>query len=131
MNAEFIQLIRNVNVAANGGTATIELESGTPYRHFIVWAKVSQLGVIDIDAQPIYAGQNDGSAVNITSTDITKVFQCPVDEIRPATRGLIKHADDTGPAFSAKPGVLLTNNNLTIDANVNIYMIAAASPGGA
>lgn len=130
MNAEYIQLVRDIRLAALASTI-IEFESGTPFRHFVIWIHVSQVSTPDIDAQPIYAGENDGGLVNVTSTSMTKVFQVPVDEIRPATRGLIKHSDDTGPAFSAKPGIKLTNSHLTDGTIISVYMMAAAAPGGA
>lgn len=130
MNAEYLQLTRRVNLEASGGadSVTIELNSGTPYRHLVMW--IYSQATPNLTAQPLYGGINDGASVNVTTPGMTKVFQAAVDEIRPATRVVVKHPSDIGPAFSAKPALEITNSAAN-PVMISIYVIAAASPGGA
>jgi hypothetical protein len=130
MNAEYLQLTRRVNLEASGGadSITIEFESGTPYRHLAMW--IYSQSVPNLTAQPLYGGVNDGSSTNVNTAGMTKVFQAVVDEIRPATRGINKHPSDGRPAFIVKPALKITNNAAN-PILISIYMIAAATPGGA
>ena len=60
----------------------------------------------------------------------TKVFQIPVEEVRPPTRGLKKHPDD-----ATIPAILKSELNLSNDAaevvTISVYIMAMATPGGA
>lgn len=130
MNAEYLSLTRAFQLAANGGNKTIPFETGTPYRHLVMWTKLSGTGSINVDFQPILGNTDEGSAVNITDTDFQKVFQSPTDEIRPPSRGVVKHPDDAMVVQSSLWEVLVTNQDPTDPVTVNLYIMAAASPGG-
>jgi hypothetical protein len=132
MNVEHLQLSRRVVLEATGGAdaITVTLESGTPYRHLNMWVKAAGIGTIDVTAQPLYGGVADGSPTAVGNSNPTKVFQIPVEEVRPATRITRKHPDDMGKAASLKPELLLTNN-AAAPVQVSIYLMAMATPGGA
>jgi len=115
---------------ANGESATATLESGTPYRHYQVWAHVAGAGTINVSAQPRFAGVNDGGAAAIAAPGMTKVFQVPQEEFRPPTRGMHKEKGAVFEPFAAKSDVLITNNGAN-PVNVTVYQMAAADPGGA
>lgn len=131
MTAEYVQVTRQLKLEATGGadSATIPLEIGTPYRHLIVWAKADG-GTINVNVQPVYMGVNEGSATNLTTNAPTSAFQSSVDEIRPATRpeAIRKHPNDESKAFTPTFEVVVTNA-AAAPVTVNLYMLAAATPG--
>ncbi len=131
MNADWQVLTRKVNLEASGGndTATFGLELGSPYRHLTMWVFVAGDSP-NVNAQPKFGGVNDGSVVNITSNGMTKVFQVGVDEIRPPSRRLDKHPDDTGPVFAPKSELQVTNADAA-PVELHIYILCSASVGGA
>lgn len=135
MNAEYLLLTRSIKLDDTGGApnnvVTIPFYSGTPYRHLTAWAKVTGNGTIDVDFQPRFALTDEGSAVNVADSNITKVFQSAVDELRPPSRGINKHPDDVAPAISPLWELVITNSSATVPVTVNLYIMAAASPGGA
>lgn len=126
---EYLQNVKTYRLA-NGQSVTATLESGTPYRHYLIWAHVAGNGTINVNVQPRFANANDGSVVNIAATGMTKVFQVPLEEIRPATRGLQKEKDSPVYPFVAKSEAVITNNGANI-VNITVYQMAAADPGGA
>lgn len=132
--AEHLQLTRRITLAAVGDApanqATITFESGTPYRHYLVWVHITGAGVINVSAQPKFAGEDDGAATVITAVETNKVKQVDLEEIRPATRGVHKHPDDQNPPTIIKSELDLTNSGAD-PVIASVYMIAAATPGGA
>lgn len=126
---EFLQNVKTYKLN-NGESVTVTLESGTPYRHYQVWAHVAGIGVINVSVQPLFAGVADGGAVVVSSSGMEKIFQVTLEEIRPATRGLIKSSDNVFPPFVAKSEVKVTNGGAN-SVSVTIYQLAAADPGGA
>ena len=137
MNVEHLLLAKKLSLAANGGTETLTLESGSPYRHYMAWVVVDApipVGALpitpDIDVQPMFGGENDGGVVNIIDNVPTKVIQVPVEQIRPPTI-LRKHPDDDSAPVALKSELVITNSHLTADAEVSVYMMAAATIGGA
>jgi hypothetical protein len=131
MNVEHLQLVRRVVLEATGGadTITLTLESGTPYRHLNMWVRARGPGTIDVTAQPLFGGVNDGSSTAVGDSNPTKVFQITIEEVRPATR-LLKHPNDDVAAESLKSELQLTNN-AAADVEISIYIMAMATPGGA
>jgi hypothetical protein len=132
MNVEHLQLTRKIALTASGGakdTETITLESGYPYRHLCMWVRVLGTGVINVSAQPLFGGVNDGYATAIADTDPVKVFQVTQEELRPATRGIQKHPDDPGVVEPLKSELQLTNGGAGA-VQVNVFILAAATPGG-
>jgi len=120
-----------VVLAATGGadTITLSLESGTPYRHYIAWAKV-HASTINVSIQPQFGGENDGAVVNIITAPPVKVFQVPQEEVRPPTRGINKHPNDASVPVALKSELVITNL-AAVEATVDVYIMAAATPGGA
>lgn len=132
MSAEYLLLTRSLKLDDTGGdnTVTVPFEAGTPYRHLIAWAKVTGNGTINVDFQPIFADTNEGSAVNVADTNMTKIFQAAVDEIRPPSRGIKKNPNDTANVLLPLWELEITNQSGTDPVTVNLYIIAAATPGG-
>jgi len=133
MSAEHIQLARKFTLTKKGGandSVTVTLESGTPYRHYLAWLYVLS-ATPDINVQPKFAEKNDGAVVNITSKGATIVFKVPMEEMRPATRGLVAHSEDEAPPFPLKSSLFITNEDIINPIEFSVYMIAAATPGGA
>ena len=133
MNAEYILVARKLLLAA-GGTATLALEVGTPYRNYTAWAIIDHPVVAlspDVDIQPLFGGENDGLVVNITDNNPTKIFQITAEEVRPPTRGIKKHPDDASPPVALKSELLITNSHATLDVGLTVYMMASANIGGA
>jgi hypothetical protein len=132
--AEHIQLTRRVVLAPLAGAPdnviTITFESGNPYRHYLAWVHITGAGAINVSAQPKYAGENDGTPTAIAAIGTHKVKQVDLEEIRPATRGIHKHPDDAGPPTIMKSELTLTNSGGD-PVIASVYMIAAATPGGA
>lgn len=129
--AEYLQLAKKVVLAPTGSPGdaiTVALESGTPYRHYIAWVHVAGGGTIDVDAQPLFAGENDGVLTNFAAAGAQKVFQVTQEEIRPATRLNIK--DQLQIPTLLKSELEITNNGAN-PVTISIYMLAAAAPGGA
>lgn len=133
MNAEWIEVVRSISLEASGGDdeVTINFETGTPYRHLVAWVKARVAGgdTVNVSTQAIFAGTVEGSAVVLSDSDITNVFQAGVDEIRPTSRLPKKHPDDAAPPQAPLWQLQLTNaaaNAVTCD----VYILAAASPGG-
>ena len=108
MLAEHLQLTRRFRLVP-GTPQTLTLESGTPYRHTTMWVRVNSEATVNVNAQPQFGGINDGSAVVLTDSTPTKVFQVTVEEVRPATRLTNKHSDDSVKAESMKSELVLTN----------------------
>ena len=130
MNAEYIQLIRHVDLAKSGvgDSITLEIESGTPYRHLTIWMHGN---VNNINFQPKFGNVDDGSAVNVTGgVVVQKIFQMDADEIRPATRNIPKYSNDGAPPAPMKTSIDITNKNPTGPVRINVYIVAAAAPGG-
>lgn len=132
MNAEFLQISRFIELAATGDPGgndvkTITLESGTPYRHLAMYLNGSATAVT---AQPLFGGANDGAATNVTGAINQKIYQIGVDEVRPSTRGLQTHPDDGGVPVPLKSELRLTNTDAAV-ARLSVFIVAAASPGGA
>ncbi len=132
MNVEHLQLVRRVKLEASGGadTITLTLESGTPYRHLNMWVRARSIAAVNVIAQPLFGGANDGASTAVGYSDPTKVFQVTLEEVRPATRIVVKLPDDSAPAESLKPQLQLTNNAAAV-VDISIYMMAMATPGGA
>lgn len=132
MNVEHLQLVRRIKLEASGGadTTTIALESGTPYRHLNMWVRVRSIAAVNVTAQPLYGGVNDGAATAVGDSNPIKVYQIPLEEMRPATRITVKHPDDSDAAESLKPALKLTNNAAAV-ADISVYIMATATPGGA
>jgi hypothetical protein len=135
MNVEHLLVARKLVLAANGGTATLALEAGTPYRHYCAWLVVDAFGLTtdtpDVDVQPKFGGEVDGAVVNVTDRVPTKVYQVVVEEIRPPTRGYVKHPNDASPPLPLKSELEITNSHLTIEVQLTVYMMATATIGGA
>lgn len=134
MLVEHLQLTRKINLAALAGApdneVTVTLESGTPYRHYLAWVHITGAGVINVSVQPKFAGENDGGATAFATVGTQKVKQVDLEEIRPATRGVHKHPDDDVTPTILKSELVITNNGGD-PVIASVYMIAAASPGGA
>ncbi|MCK5601183.1 hypothetical protein KAR91_04915, partial [Candidatus Pacearchaeota archaeon] len=111
-------------------TVTVTLESGNPYRHYIAWVYVLS-ATPDINVQPKFAGANDGGVVNIGAKGATVVFKVPMEEIRPATRGIHKHPADNSIPNILKSELVISNEDVTNHIEFSVYMIAMATPGGA
>lgn len=135
MNAEYVLVARQVTLEAVGGNDAIVIpfEVGTPYRHLTVWAKANTpSGTPDVDYQAVFMGVNEGAAVTVTDANPTKVFQAAADEIRPPTRPLQqqnKHPDDSSPPIAATFAMDVSNDGAT-PVTINIWIMAAAAPGG-
>jgi hypothetical protein len=131
MNVEHLLVARRVVLEATGGAdvVTVAVESGTPYRHYMAWVKV-YAATINVSVQPLFGGQNDGAAVVINTAPPNKVIQVPIEEIRPPTNNIQKHPDDMSPPIVLKSELQITNS-AAVPATVDIWMIAAATPGGA
>ena len=127
MNAEYIQIARNIKLA--GGTnTTIVVESGTPYRHLTIY--VDGNGKFTI--QPMLGTNDIVPAVNVNGRFTQKVYQMGVDEIMPATRGLLLHPDDEAAPIPLKYSLKISNTAAAaVVSSVNVFICAAASPGGA
>ena len=129
MNNEYLQVSRELRLGASGGgddVVDVVLESGTPYRH----AAIFVIGeASNIRAQPKFGEINDGSFTNISGIVAEKIFQMPIDEIRPATRNLSKHPGDQHAPTPIKTSITITNNAAS-PANIGVYITAAAAPGG-
>lgn len=132
--AEHLQLTRRIKLAplleAPANVITLTLESGNPYRHYIAWVHITGAGVINVSAQPKFAGENDGAATAITAVGTHKVKQVDLEEIRPATRGIHKHSDDSTSPTTIKSELTITNAGAA-SVIASVYMIATATPGGA
>jgi len=131
MNVTHLELARRIKLEAAGGadSATLTLESGTPYRHYCAWVKVYAT-TINVSVQPKFGGENDGAAVVVNTAPPNKVFQVPIEEWRPSTRLNKKHPDDESLPVILKSELVITNS-AAVPAVVDVWMMAAATPGGA
>ncbi len=134
MNAEWLLVARHLKLEAVGGAdaVIIDFPSGAPYRHLIVWAEaiVAPGDVTDVDIQPIFAGIDEGTVITLTTAGLANRFQAAVDEIRPPSRGINKHPKDE--AVPREPLFQVEVSNDAVNAvAVNVFIMAAASPGGA
>jgi len=131
MNVEHLLVTRKVTLEASGGADNIliSLNAGTPYRHYLAWVAASG-ATINVVVQPLFGKANDGASTNIVSLTPAKVIQVPIEEIRPPTRGVHKHPDDIAPPVVMASELDITNNAAT-PVDVTVYMIAAATIGGA
>ena len=131
MNVEHLLVAKRLTLEATGGadTATLALESGTPYRHYMAWVKVYS-GTINVSVQPKFGGENDGAAVVVNTALPSKVFQVPIEELRPPTR-LTKPQNATEALPLVLKSELVITNSAAVVATVDVFMMAAATPGGA
>lgn len=131
--AEYIQLARRFKLDPKGGAndvVTLTFESSNPYRHYMAWLYV-QSATPDINVQPKFAEEDDGAVVNVSSRGATVVFKVPMEEIRPATIGVRKNPADDSLPFILKSALEISNEDLVNPIEFSVYMIAAATPGGA
>lgn len=131
--AEYIQLARRFTLTTKGGSndkVTVTLESGTPYRHYMAWLYVLSAAP-DINIQPKFANANDGTVVNVAARGATVVFKVPMEEVRPATRGIYKHHSDDATPNILKSTLDISNEDTVSPIEFSVYMIAVATPGGA
>jgi hypothetical protein len=111
----------------NAETVTVELETSSPYQDLTVWVHVSSGGTVNLSAQPLFGGANDGGATTFNAISVKKVKQITVDEVRPQTQGLHNHPDDNSSVSVLKSAVAITNSSAD-DAEVSVYLLAT---GGA
>ena len=138
MNVEHILVARRLKLEpfgpgpdpAPGSQITVALESGTPYRHYMAWAKAFAT-TIDVDIQPRFGGQDDGAVVNITTNPPIQVFKVPIEEIRPPTRLTKPQNGNVLLPTILKSELIVTNKVADKPATVDVFMMAAATPGGA
>lgn len=131
MDMDHVLLARKVTLAPTGipgDVVTFTLESGIPYRYYTAWVYVGDsIGTVDVDAQPLFGGANDGTVTNITSSGVYKVYQISTDEIRPPTT-INKHPSDTSKPFILKSELSVTNND-SESVEVTVYMIGVVPSG--
>jgi len=131
MNAEYLQLARQIKLAAAGGAnvTTISFEFGAPYHHLTMWVRANTIGgTVNVTAQPLFGDVNNGTSTAVGNSTPTKVYQMADFEMRPATNITIKHPSDINPATPLKSALKLTNNDSS-GVEISVFMVAISAAG--
>lgn len=130
MNTEYLQLVRLIKLEASGGAneATINFESGLPYHHLTMWVHASSTATVNVTAQPLFGGVNDGSSTAVGDSNPKRVFVMTNYEIRPSTTIVNKHPSDSSPPRPLKSALKLTNAAAAV-VEMAIYITAIPALG--
>ena len=113
----YVQVNKVVTLAPTGqpgSVVVVELDVGMPYFQYCAWVAGS---ATNVSVQPLFGGLNDGSAFVVNTTVAKKVLQTAVEELRPATTGLVDGST------AAKSALQLTNTD-SHAATLTVMLVA-------